>query len=130
MITGTCQLIPYESPRLTHFQEIDKEKLAMILNKKDLDDLTVFDSSIKNFPIFEKLVDLVNMSSGIPLQYKFKELFPIFRQKQSNPVLEHFDENLLQTDILRNISKKVWPEHDDEYVLFSSSNPIVTDKEV
>lgn len=130
MISGTCQLIPYESPRLTQFQEINRDKLAFILNKKDLNDKTVFDSSIKNFPIYEKLIELVNMSHGIPLQYNFERLFPIMREKQSAPVIEHFDENLLQTDILANISKKEWPDHDKEEVMFSSSSPVVTDEEV
>lgn len=45
--------------------------------------------------------------------------------------MEHLDENFLQSDSLKNISKKYWPkDNDDESTIFSTSASVVTNEMV
>lgn len=102
----------------------------MTIFRKDFNKMTVIEQSTLNFPIFEKLLELVNLSDEIPIQLDFEKMFPYLVDNQSGPVLEFFDNNLIHSEVLRNIGQKHWPDRREKSVIFKSMNPMITDEEV
>lgn len=102
----------------------------MVLNRKDFNDNTVLDLSTSNFPVFEKILELLNNCNGVAVQFNFKNLFDYFIENQSGPILDFFESAFLTNDIYRNITRKNWPEEADDIVILQTDNVAVTDKQV
>jgi len=62
-----------------------------------------------SFPIFEKLIELLNLSSGIPVNFDMNQLFEFMVDNQSNGVLDFFDSNFIENSLTKNLSAKSWP---------------------
>jgi len=77
-VTGTCTSIQFESKRISEFQEIDFNQLTYVLNRQGFDKKPIFGGLMNNFPILEKLIELINLSSGIPTDFNMEQLFSFF----------------------------------------------------
>lgn len=89
----------------------------MTLNRKNFLDESVLDQCQVTFPIFEKILELQNMCSKIPIEYNFERLFDYLIENQSGPVLNYLNTNFINFDLLRNIDQKYWTSDDDTVLL-------------
>lgn len=72
---------------------------------------------------------MLNLSSGIPINFDMELLFSFFVDNQSNGVLDFFDNSFIENSLTRNVTAKYWPIDELELV-FAHNKPFLNNDEI